>query len=280
MRGFDDQVNFLAQDIKDVLRTLEIKASHDQVLTVGAKKIGAESVTVERRTVFLNEQNQRLSVFLCHSHADKPQVRNLYAQLRQDGFAPWLDEEDLIAGEDWQQVIPTVVRASDAVVVCLSKSSVTREGYVQKEIKYALDAADEKPPGAIFLIPARLDDKVDVPEHLGRWHWVDLFQDRGYKKLILALNTRASSIGINVFPSRISFPSVSESPKPNDPFEPTTVEDFILQVEIYLQYGMKSKAKQRLELINKLYPGRELKNDRLRQFYEDFGFIPKRKQDR
>src|SRR5258708_19971717 len=36
--------------------------------------------------------------------------------------------------------------------------------------------------------------------------------------------------------------------------EPTVLEDFILQAEIYLQYGMRSKALERLERASKLFP--------------------------
>ena len=32
--------------------------------------------------------------------------------------------------------------------------------------------------------------------------------------------------------------------------EPTVLEDFILQAEIYLQYGMRSKALERLERVS------------------------------
>ena len=45
--------------------------------------------------------------------------------------------------------------------VFLSVDSVTKEGYLQKEIRQALDVANEKPEGSIFLIPARLDNCSD-----------------------------------------------------------------------------------------------------------------------
>jgi hypothetical protein len=94
-----------------------------------------------------------LRVFLCHAAADKPAVRDLYQRLQSEGFIePWLDEEDLLPGQDWQLEIPQAVRTSDVVLVCLSSHSITRAGYVQKEIKFALDIADEQPEGTIFLI--------------------------------------------------------------------------------------------------------------------------------
>jgi hypothetical protein len=136
-----------------------------------------------------------LRVFLCHSKEDKPQVRKLYARLQQDGFVPWLDEEDLIPGQDWREEISKAVRACEVVVVCLSKSSVTREGYVQKEIGLALDVADEKPEGTIFIIPVRLEE-VDAPGRLSRWHWVNLFEEDGHQRLRRALTVRAGTLGI------------------------------------------------------------------------------------
>ena len=123
-----------------------------------------------------------LRVFLCHSSNDKPSVRALHRRLVADGFAPWLDEVDLLPGQDWDREIQKAIRSSDIVVVCLSEDSTTRRGYVQKEIGVVLDAAEELPEGAIFLIPARLEDCA-VPDRLRRWQWVDLFADEGYQRL-------------------------------------------------------------------------------------------------
>ena len=60
--------------------------------------------------------------------------------------------------------VPGPARAeADVVIVCLSDHSITKQGFVQKEIRFALDIADEHPPGRIFIIPVRLVD-CDVPE--------------------------------------------------------------------------------------------------------------------
>jgi len=81
---------------------------------------------------------RKLKVFLCHSSGDKPAVRDLYKRLQADGFDPWLDEEDLLPGQDWQREIPKAVRSAEAIIVCLSQASINKEGYVQKEIGEAL----------------------------------------------------------------------------------------------------------------------------------------------
>jgi len=135
-----------------------------------------------------------LQVFICHSSDDKPAVRQLCYRLRTSGIEPWLDEENLLPGQDWQQQIPKAVRSSDVVVVCLSNAAVTKRGYVQKELRYALDISDEQPEGTIFLIPLKLED-CEVPERLRRWQWVNLFEDHGYEKLMRALDVRAKELG-------------------------------------------------------------------------------------
>lgn len=59
--------------------------------------------------------------------------------------------------------------------------------------------------------------------------------------------------------------------------EPTVVEDFILQAEIYLQYGMRSKAVERLERVRKLFPHEEEKNEKLRDLYVSAGLLAETK---
>lgn len=125
-------------------------------------------------------------VFLCHSSADKEHVRALYQRLVSDGFVPWLDEEDLVPGASWELATKNALRDSDFVIVCLSRASTTTAGYVHKEIKQALDIADARPDGTIFVIPARIE-QCDVPHRLHHLHWVDLFAEGGYSRLITAL---------------------------------------------------------------------------------------------
>jgi len=139
------------------------------------------------------EEKRSLKVFLCHASADKPKVRELYRYLKRRGIKPWFDEVDLVGGQDWQAEIPKALSTSDATIICLTKDSVDKEGYVQKEIKFALDKALEMPEGRIFLIPVRLED-CDLPYSLKKYQWVDLFEEGGYPKLMRALKVRASQL--------------------------------------------------------------------------------------
>jgi len=152
--------------------------------------------SAQQKTVYrdkLPASLRPLRVFLCHSSGDKPPVRDLYTRLLAEGFDPWLDEEKLVPGQKWKIEIPKAVRASDVVIICLSRGAINKAGYIQKEIKFALDVAEEQPEDKIFLIPLKLEE-CDVPERLRDWQWVNLFEETGFERLIRALRKRTETI--------------------------------------------------------------------------------------
>lgn len=82
-------------------------------------------------------------VFLCHSSGDKAAVRNLWQRLTDDGFVPWLDEKTLLPGQRWEIEIRKAIDAAGAIIVCISRTSVNKEGFLQREIRMVLDKASE-----------------------------------------------------------------------------------------------------------------------------------------
>jgi hypothetical protein len=169
-----------------------------------------------------------LRVFLCHSSADKLAVRKLSVLLAEGGAEPWLDEERLIAGQDWQREIPAAVEQSDVVLVCLSRDAVSREGYLRDEIAFALSVAERRPEGEIFLIPLLLEP-CEVPSRLARWHWVSLAEPQGMGRLLRALQARATELGAippdlptsGWYPLPASKPQPKPQPKLTPHTEPT-----------------------------------------------------------
>lgn len=138
-------------------------------------------------------------VFLCHAKPDKDRVRHLYHELKEAGVDPWLDEQNILPGQDWEHEIRNAIRRSDFFLACLSRESVDRRGYFQKEIKLALDVLDELPENQVFLIPVRLEDCV-VPDRLRARQWVDLFgwRMRGFSRLLLTFAAHYPSFAQNM----------------------------------------------------------------------------------
>jgi formylglycine-generating enzyme required for sulfatase activity len=140
-----------------------------------------------------------LRVFLCHSSNDKPTVRELYQKLRAESWIqPWLDEEELYPGQDWNMEIEKAVESADVIIVCLTKGSITKEGYVQRELRTVLDFADYKPEGTLYIIPVRLEE-CEPPRRLRAWQYADYFEgqhDRAFQRLLVSLKRRADGLGL------------------------------------------------------------------------------------
>jgi hypothetical protein len=150
------------------------------------------STVAETRPVAGTPDDGRSRIFLCHSRVDKETVRDLCRRLRDDRLDPWFDEEDLQPGQDWEFEIEQVIGKSRFVLVCLSGRSTTSRGFIHKEIKFALDVADLQPEGKVFIIPVRLEH-CSIPDRLKRWHWVDLFESKGYRRLLRALRSESET---------------------------------------------------------------------------------------
>lgn len=144
----------------------------------------------------MTDTKHPLRIFLSYASEDKPAVRTLYKHLVNDGFDAWLDEKNLLIGQSWREEISRAIRASDVVIICLSKRSITKEGYVQKEIRYALDIADELPEGTFFLIPAKLED-CNLPDRLQMIQAANLYETNGYINLQKALRQINNQISLS-----------------------------------------------------------------------------------
>ena len=100
-----------------------------------------------------------------------PEGDELYQKLRAEPWIqPWLDEEELYPGQDWDMEIEKAVETADAIIVCLTKNSISKEGYVQRELRIVLDYADYKPEGTLYIIPLRLEE-CEPPRSLRKWQY-------------------------------------------------------------------------------------------------------------
>jgi hypothetical protein len=146
---------------------------------------------------------EKLIPFLCYAKENIAEVRQLAVRLKAEGWIdPWLDEEDILPGQKWEDRVVKAVRESHAVIVFLSKVAVENEGFFHKELRLALDTAEEKPEGTIFIIPIRLDI-CDVPFRLNQYQYVDYFgndlqKERVYKNLLASLKLRAEGLEIKL----------------------------------------------------------------------------------
>lgn len=147
-----------------------------------------------------SKNNKKLKVFLCHSSHDKQTARGLFEKFSSTNWIDaWFDEEKLLPGQDWEYEIEKALDITDVVIVLLSRDSVTKEGYVQRELRFIIDIALEKPEGAIFILPVRLED-CEPPRKLRTYQYADYFptdqRERVFRRILASLQMRAAGLGI------------------------------------------------------------------------------------
>lgn len=128
-------------------------------------------------------------VFVAYAAEDLPHARRVCDALRKHGCSPWLDNEKLLAGQNWPQALEHAIEVSDVFVACFSRRSVGKRGMFQQEIRHALECARRRPLDDPFVMPVRLEECVvprRIAEHL---QYVDLFPDwdKGVGKLVRAI---------------------------------------------------------------------------------------------
>ena len=138
-------------------------------------------------------QPQPPQVFVAYVKEDRDDAGRLCDALGNAGFRTWLDERNLIAGQNWPRAIESAIETSDYFVACFSTQSVDKRGGFQAEIRYALDCARRLPLDEIFLLPVRLN-LCRLPRSIAReLQYVDLFPnwDSGVRRLIATMQRRA-----------------------------------------------------------------------------------------
>ncbi|MGB8982400.1 MAG: toll/interleukin-1 receptor domain-containing protein [Anaerolineales bacterium] len=134
---------------------------------------------------------KQLQVFLLYSRGDRQAVRRLHSRMVKAGAKAWLDEKNILPGQDWQAEIRKAIYSSDIVIVCLSRQFNKQGGYRHEELRIALEKANSLPGEQIFIVPVRLEE-CEMPEPLRRWQRVDLFAADGYKKLLNVLQRQCA----------------------------------------------------------------------------------------
>jgi hypothetical protein len=136
-------------------------------------------------------------VLVSYSYVDIKDVVRLRENLITAGEQVWW-EKDILPGENSKMASRKAIENSYAVVLCLSKDSVSRpRSKLYDEALQAIAAYREYRPDSIFLIPVRLSEcevpnlEIDSNNTLRCLQYVDLFpssqRENGLNSLLRAL---------------------------------------------------------------------------------------------
>jgi len=196
--------------------------------------------------------------------------KKMFAQKRQNEFAAQVDD---VAGrhadaaellEFWAALYNELNRESKYFEIMIKLF----DAYLQRgEVKKACDSLE------------RLVD-IDAYDYRNQER-LERLKGRADDTFLRRLASRLTKSGMNLStadsgPQRT--PAVTrepEQPATEEGRRMQTLEDLIVQTEIFLQYSLQAKAVDRLQRIAELYPGEEEKNERLRRLYQTANWWPK-----
>lgn len=128
--------------------------------------------------------------------------------------------------------------------------------------------------GELFKLYYAAGNFIKATDSLERGVDVDSYEP-GHKERLEMLRGKVDVNKLNTIGSRLGVAEMTDAPAPAAPEEPTVLEDLVLQAEIFLQYGMRTKANEKVERIFKLFPHEEETNERVHNLYSNAGFQPK-----
>jgi hypothetical protein len=122
---------------------------------------------------FLAELRQK--VFIAYAEENFAVAERLYYALLAADFDPWVDKKKLLPGQNWPRSIERAIEISDFFLACLSQRGVSKRGFFQSELRYALDTAARLPLDEIYFLPVRVDDCPVPPQISRQIQYVDVF---------------------------------------------------------------------------------------------------------
>lgn len=138
--------------------------------------------------------DQPFQIFISYARPDREKAEEIYKRLEKEGFDPWLDSRKIKGGQNWDFEIKRSLDRSSIVVIIWSENSRDRRGYVQREIKIALDKLQEKLIDDIFIIPILMNN-IDIPDQLKDIHFLMGDSPTFYKELIESISHQIQRMG-------------------------------------------------------------------------------------
>lgn len=130
---------------------------------------------------------QQFDVFLAHNSIDKPLVRIIAEELKQFKIKAWVDEEQILPGEYFQDSIQKAISKVNSAAICIGRSGLGR--WQKNELRALISQCSIR---QIPVIPVLLPGVDEIPEEsnfifLKEINWIKFERRLDDQKTLLKL---------------------------------------------------------------------------------------------
>lgn len=140
------------------------------------------------------EDRSKPKLFLSYARLDGAQVEKYYLKLTESGCVPWMDTKDIFGGEIFELATSKAINNTDFFLIFLSSNSVGKRGFIQIEIKLALEQFKKRLLSDIYIIPLLLQS-CSIPDELAHIQAIDLSRPDGLSRLINSIQEGMKRLG-------------------------------------------------------------------------------------
>jgi len=137
-------------------------------------------------SVYLSRKRERRlrqrRIFIIYANRDREKATEVVKKLREMGYNPWFDVDEIAPGQKWTHTIMKGIAESAVALLLVSKNIRAEDGFVSKELDAAMSTMTSRDESFSPVIPILLDESP-VPMQLRDVHWVDLRNKEGYEQL-------------------------------------------------------------------------------------------------
>jgi NAD-dependent SIR2 family protein deacetylase len=150
-----------------------------------------------------------MKVFISYSYQDRKFVNQLSERLQKDGIKVWIDQKDLLVGDNIAERINDAINKTDYLIVVLSKN-IAKSSWSAFEL--SATRLNEISKEQNIILPVLIED-CEIPFSLRDRIYSDfrISFEEGYTKLIKALKTQSTK-------------KLQETDRQSDKFQPESYE--------------------------------------------------------
>lgn len=139
-----------------------------------------------------------LKVFVSYAKEDQPTALDYYQRLKTESFDPWIDKLHILPGQNWEAEIDKAFKEANVILLLLSKKSVDKRGFVQREANDAIENLRYHKPTDIYAIPVLIDE-CEVPQPISqRLQYIDMRNSQAWEQVLSSLRIAAEQQSIDI----------------------------------------------------------------------------------